>query len=72
MKLSLSHLWDSRTQTNKLFKIWRNVNHVKNKKGKIIETKPTVEMKVPSASVNMANVHVTTQSKASEKHVFKN
>jgi hypothetical protein len=29
-------------------------------------------MKVLSASVNMANVHVTTQSKASEEHVFKN
>ncbi len=29
MKLSLSHVWDNGTQTNNLFKIWGNVNHVK-------------------------------------------
>jgi hypothetical protein len=72
MKLSLSHVWDSGTQTKKLFKIWRNVNHVKNKRGKIIETNLTIEVKVPSVLMNMADVHVTTQSKASEEHVFKN
>jgi hypothetical protein len=72
MKVSSSHVWDSGTQTNNLFKIWGNVNHVKNKRDKIIKTNLTIEVKVLSASVNMANVHVTTQSKASEEHVFKN
>jgi hypothetical protein len=29
-------------------------------------------VRVPSVLINMADVHVTTQSKASEEHVFKN
>ncbi len=35
----------------------------KDKRGKIIETKPIVKVKIASALVNMVDVHVTTQSK---------
>ncbi len=43
----------------------------KDKGGKITETKPIVKVKIASALVNMVDVHVTTQSKASEEYVFK-
>jgi hypothetical protein len=43
----------------------------KDKKGKITKTKLIVEVKAFNASINMANVHVTTQNKASEEQMFK-
>ncbi len=43
----------------------------KDKGAKIIETKPIIKVKIASALVNMVDVHVTTQSKANEEHVFK-
>ncbi len=46
-------------------------NIFKNKGGKIIKTKPIVEVKVTIVLVNMGDIHVTTQSEASEEHVFK-
>jgi hypothetical protein len=43
----------------------------KDKGSKIIETKPIAKVKIASALVNMVDVHVTIQSKASEEYVFK-
>jgi hypothetical protein len=65
-------VWDNGTKTNKLFKIWLNLHHVRNKRGKIIETNLKVKVKFFNASINMGDIHVTTQSKANEEHVFKN
>ncbi len=46
-------------------------NIFKNKGGKFIKTKLVAEIKITIISVNMGDIHVTTQSKASEEHVFK-
>jgi hypothetical protein len=43
----------------------------KDKSGKTIGSKPLVEVKVVNVSINMVDVHVTTQSKATKEHVFK-
>jgi hypothetical protein len=41
-------------------------------KGKTIENKHVLEIKVVNVSINMVDVHVTIQSKVIEEHVFKN
>jgi hypothetical protein len=40
-------------------------------RGLTTESKPTVEIKTVITLVNMVDVNVTTQSKTSEEHVFK-
>jgi len=68
----LSYLWDSGTQIDELFKVRQNLqNMFKDKGGKTIETKPVNEVKIANVLINMVDVHVTIQSKTSEKHVFK-
>ncbi len=41
-------------------------------KGKTIENKHVVEIKVVNVSINMVDVHVTIRNKVIEEHVFKN
>jgi hypothetical protein len=43
----------------------------KDKGSKPAKSKPETEVKSVNASVNMVNVNVTTQSKASEEQLFK-
>ncbi len=42
----------------------------KDKGGKTIKNKPITEVKITNASINMVDVHVTTQSMAIEKQNY--
>jgi hypothetical protein len=46
-------------------------NMFKDNGGQTIKSKPVDEVKVITALVDMVDVHVTAQSKANEKQVFK-